>query len=566
MPNIIKLGCSEYRAFFLCDDKKVYASVWDGSVAASRCLPYPPIGCLDVYGGQYIGICLDKDGIPYTLNNQTVAATKYATESTGQPFSGNSACYAYMNTLITLKNGDVYMWGPNDYKMPGVSASLPTKVTAGLGIIKLVPGSTLLGMDKAGTVYEWTNGNAVPRKVPLPGSANDIWGSYQNFRGALIGGQAYGWGNMAFYGFSGTITAPISLGWPYKIVKIVASWNTIHFIDDKGNLYGMGDNSQGEVGIGTEWVNHAEQAPNPYVWDWAVLPSNGRYLLSPKLIGNGFTDLFGSNSWVFYHYAMKGTVVYSWGRQKSVVLGNGLAVSNESDFPNALDVLTPTQVTPLTPWTKPVTFVPYKLTVTDQSITGDKGTLNASGSPSTGYTIKDWKWTQLSGPSTATLIQGAEYSNVSGLVAGNYRFRVQMIDNNGATISKEFGVVVAIPNEAPVASIAAPDSITLPDNSMTLDGSASKDPDGTIASYLWSQVSGPTAALLGAPTAAKCAVNQLTEGQYVFQLMVSDNKGASGTATKNVLVKPQPVIVKVDTEPGLRATITKSDGNVLILQ
>src|SRR5699024_7925686 len=48
-------------------------------------------------------------------------------------------------------------------------------------------------------------------------------------------------------------------------------------------------------------------------------------------------------------------------------------------------------------------------------------------------------------------------------------------------------------NEAPVASAGNNQAITLPTNSVVLDGSKSHDPDGTIVSYKWKKKSGPAA-------------------------------------------------------------------------
>jgi len=46
-------------------------------------------------------------------------------------------------------------------------------------------------------------------------------------------------------------------------------------------------------------------------------------------------------------------------------------------------------------------------------------------------------------------------------------------------------------NKSPIA-IAGPDQvITLPTDSISLDGSASSDPDGTIREWLWTKISGP---------------------------------------------------------------------------
>src|SRR6266496_5391463 len=46
-------------------------------------------------------------------------------------------------------------------------------------------------------------------------------------------------------------------------------------------------------------------------------------------------------------------------------------------------------------------------------------------------------------------------------------------------------------NKPPIA-VAGPDQvITLPTDSLSLDGSASSDPDGKISEWLWKKISGP---------------------------------------------------------------------------
>ena len=50
----------------------------------------------------------------------------------------------------------------------------------------------------------------------------------------------------------------------------------------------------------------------------------------------------------------------------------------------------------------------------------------------------------------------------------------------------------AIKNKKPPISVAGPDQvITLPIDSVSLDGRSSSDPDGSISSYLWTKISGP---------------------------------------------------------------------------
>ena len=93
-------------------------------------------------------------------------------------------------------------------------------------------------------------------------------------------------------------------------------------------------------------------------------------------------------------------------------------------------------------------------------------------------------------------------------------------------------------NVRPTANAGSnPPALTLPNNSVTLNGSGS-DPNGTIAFYFWSKVSGPPATLLNQNTASLTAA-YLEEGVYVFQLVVTDNFGESSLpSSASVTVNP----------------------------
>jgi hypothetical protein len=110
-------------------------------------------------------------------------------------------------------------------------------------------------------------------------------------------------------------------------------------------------------------------------------------------------------------------------------------------------------------------------------------------------------------------------------------------DNTGAQATDDMNVVVnAANNQLPSANAGVDQSITLPVSTVQLTGSGS-DPDGTIASYAWSQVSGPATAVFSAATSASTAVTGLTTaGTYVIRLTVRDNTGAQATDDMNVVV------------------------------
>jgi len=164
----------------------------------------------------------------------------------------------------------------------------------------------------------------------------------------------------------------------------------------------------------------------------------------------------------------------------------------------------------------------------NKSLVLPTNTINLAGSASDADgSIASYAWTKQSGgaatltnPNTATL-------QLSGLVQGTYNFRLTVTDDKGATGFDEVTVLVSAANQAPVANAGANKTIQLPTNSTTLIGSGS-DSDGSISSYAWTKVSGPTATLTNANTSTLSLTNLLS-GTYVFRLTVTDNSGAVGS-------------------------------------
>jgi hypothetical protein len=68
-----------------------------------------------------------------------------------------------------------------------------------------------------------------------------------------------------------------------------------------------------------------------------------------------------------------------------------------------------------------------------------------------------------------------------------------------------------------------------------MNGSGS-DADGTIASYQWTKISGPSQYSIVSATQAQTTVNNLSQGTYQFVLTVTDNQGAKGNDTVTVTV------------------------------
>lgn len=95
-------------------------------------------------------------------------------------------------------------------------------------------------------------------------------------------------------------------------------------------------------------------------------------------------------------------------------------------------------------------------------------------------------------------------------------------------------------NKAPTAAITNPAQTVAVNTTVTLDGSASTDPDNgpQPLSYAWKQTSGPTVTLSNADQ-AKASFTPAEVGSYTFQLTVSDG-AATGTAQATVTVEGGP--------------------------
>lgn len=102
--------------------------------------------------------------------------------------------------------------------------------------------------------------------------------------------------------------------------------------------------------------------------------------------------------------------------------------------------------------------------------------------------------------------------------------------------------------QPPKVKISAVSPVQLPTDTTILSGTATLVGNATISGYVWAQVSGPAAAQIDDPGSASSTVRGLETGTYVFELMATDNKGATGTAYDTLQVLP-PKIVTITLAP-----------------
>jgi hypothetical protein len=180
-------------------------------------------------------------------------------------------------------------------------------------------------------------------------------------------------------------------------------------------------------------------------------------------------------------------------------------------------------------------------------------TLPGSGSDPDG-SISSYLWIKISGPAATLTNAGTPVLSLTSLVQGTYVFRLTVTDNNLATGSDDITLTVQLANVPPVANAGPSPTITLPINATTLNGTGT-DADGSIVSYLWEKVSGPSVSISGSTTASLSLTN-LVVGAYVFRLTVTDNNGAPGTSLANVTVLPVATNQAPVANAGLNLALT----------
>lgn len=157
--------------------------------------------------------------------------------------------------------------------------------------------------------------------------------------------------------------------------------------------------------------------------------------------------------------------------------------------------------------------------------------------------ITQFLWSKVSGGAVTIQSPSIDTTIVSGLVPGVYSFSLAVTDNRG-NIDRDTVVVNVAPpvppNNPPVANAGNDGIVTFPGNTFILNGSGS-DPDGTIVSYSWSLVSGPSTPILLNADKATTQVKDMVKGTYLFRLTVSDNKGAMSSDEVQVEVQSRQI-------------------------
>ncbi|MEO6490943.1 MAG: T9SS type A sorting domain-containing protein [Ferruginibacter sp.] len=120
-----------------------------------------------------------------------------------------------------------------------------------------------------------------------------------------------------------------------------------------------------------------------------------------------------------------------------------------------------------------------------------------------------------------------------------------------------------IVNTPPTANAGADITITLPTSSVNLNGTGA-DAGGSITGYAWTKLSGPAGGTISSSATAATAITALSQGTYQFQLMVTDNNGATATDIIQIVVNAATVNTPPIANAGADKVITLPTNSVSV--
>ncbi|GMU84436.1 MAG: hypothetical protein AMXMBFR47_43060, partial [Planctomycetota bacterium] len=142
-----------------------------------------------------------------------------------------------------------------------------------------------------------------------------------------------------------------------------------------------------------------------------------------------------------------------------------------------------------------------------------------------------YHWVQTGGPAVTLSDANSETPTFTaptvGAAGATLTFELTVSDGTAAS-TDTVAILVENDNHAPTAN-AGPDQARLTGASVTLDGSASSDPDGDPLSFSWEQTGGAAVVLSGADSATPSFTAPSAADTLTFRLTVDDGLGGSDT-------------------------------------
>ena len=190
-----------------------------------------------------------------------------------------------------------------------------------------------------------------------------------------------------------------------------------------------------------------------------------------------------------------------------------------------------------------------------------------SNSTDTDGNIVSYQWQQVTGtPVNLANASEANANFISPNKAGELSFELTVVDDHGGSDSATVSLKV---NTPPTANAGQARTVARGSN-VILDGTGSTDPDGTILSYRWEQVSGTPVTLTDGNHSITSFHAPQQTGVLTFELRVTDNDQANSTvASVDITIGEHPIadaggkqIVNFGEQVTLAGQATDGDGTV----
>lgn len=186
--------------------------------------------------------------------------------------------------------------------------------------------------------------------------------------------------------------------------------------------------------------------------------------------------------------------------------------------------------------------------------------------------IATYQWSQSKGPAGVKIDNAdSAVATVTGLQVGTYEFSLTVTDERKLQSKDTVKVIVREElDQPPVAHVQSRPPISLPNRTVTLDGSRSTDDKGVV-SYLWTRDDSSPAAgdvLNNSDHQPVLLLSNLVEGKYSFTLTVTDSKGQSSSGRGTVEVRPdvwERDLVELVLEVGV-AQVSRRQRDMLLRQ
>lgn len=444
-----------------------------------------------------------------------------------------------------------YAWsrvsGPATYNLGSANAAATVlgNLVQGVYVFRLTVTDNS-GATNTDNVTVTVNAAPTPNQAPVANAGNNITITLPTNSTALNGTGTDADGTVASYAWS-WVSGPAA----YTIVNGNNATATVNGLAQGVYTFKLTvTDNDGATAIDLVTVT-VNAAPPPNQLPIARAGSNITITLPTNttvLDGNGSYDPDGTIS--TYAWALvSGPATYTLANANAAatVLNNlvqgvytfRLTVTDNRGGTGIDDVIVTVNPAPLPPNQLPVANAGNDIVMT---LPTNSTTLNGSASTDADGIISTYSWVRISGPANYTFANGnAATTALSNLVQGIYVFRLTVTDNRGGTDTDDITVTVnpaPLPaNQPPVANAGDDIILILPENATDVSGVRSTDPDGVIAGYEWSQLSGPSQLSLTSRNGAALHLEGLMLGEYTFELKVTDNRGGTSKASVRVIVK-----------------------------